>query len=130
MEIEVTELQAAPKQTATRIFDVKGGTVWLDGDVDHSRYVVGDGRRGIRCDATLDNVRRWIVAACVDVYAAEGVGFWINNGTLYVDPVRTYNTFRAAEIQAQRNREHAIWDRQLQREITVSDVSAHIASDS
>lgn len=124
METTATELQTAPRETAERILAAGGGTVWFDSETEHARYVVGDGRRGIRCDATLDNVRRWIVASVVHVFhAAEGVGFWINDGTLYVDPVRTYETFRSAEIEGQRNGEKAIWDRELQEELTVSKVS-------
>ena len=131
METEVTKVQTEADLIVPQIIESGGGTVWRDIDESHARYVVGDGRRGIRCDASAENVRRWITVACVHTFHGdEGVGFWIDNGTLYIDPIRSYETFRAAEIQAQRNGEKAIWDRELQREIAVSQVSAHVADDS
>lgn len=79
-----------------------GYSHWFDGKVRNTGYVVGNGTKGLKFETA--NIEPAYLAATAQRWAdkgAEGIGFWIDNGTLYVDPIFHYPIYDGQTAMAQ-----------------------------
>jgi hypothetical protein len=89
-----------------------GATHWFrDGG---KRYTVGNGNKGITFVLSEKSVEPAYIAHVADtfenIHYGQGIGFWLDKGTLYVDPVWNYDDLDTALTVARQYNELAIYD--------------------
>lgn len=103
---------------------VNGGYSHFFSGREPERYIVADGRKGIKLSLpTPECLDMYVLvsqlAESYKIQGFEGIGFWVNNDVLYIDPIDSAKFVGEALLVAKHRSEKAIWDSQDMVEITV-----------